>query len=106
MEPLLRKRWCRNRARLPSDLHFFGDAQDGEEGGTTFARSSTVLVAGSVLSRWWFGCPGSCTPPSQGALALPATAPGIREGERQETCGSASPPVFGFEIPVSVEKKV
>lgn len=64
-----------------------------------------MLVASSVISGWWFGCPGSRTPPSQGALALSATAPGVKEGETQEMCGLVSPPAFGAEIPVRGEKR-
>lgn len=35
-------------------------------------------AAGSGISRWWFGCLRPCAPPSRGALALPATAQGIK----------------------------
>lgn len=64
-----------------------------------------MLVASSVVSRGWFGCPGSWTPPSQGALALSATTPGVKERERQELCGLVSPPAFGVEIPVRGKKR-
>lgn len=84
---------------------FFGDARNSEEGGTTSARSSTVLAAGCAISRLLFCCPDSCTAPSRGALALPATGRDIKEGRGRRCVDWSLLLALGLRFLLGKEKK-